>query len=135
MHKDHAPLWILPEIKNLQAAAKGTMITFPMCELGHASQKLTTLLVTPRLVEPLRFLEKLRCSHKTHRQVGGEQMDGRYTSAEAAPYPSNLNMLLAKAIAKLNETEKDPSWILGWETRRDRGVITKAAIVDSDLLF
>ena len=135
IHKDHAPLWILPEIKELQAEVKGTMITFPMCELGHASQKLTTLLVTPGLVEPLRFLGKLRCTHKTHHQVGGEQMDGKYTSAEAAQYPSNLNQLLAKAVAEVNQKTKDPSWILGWETRQDRGRKYKAAIVDPDLLF
>ena len=72
-----------------------------MCELGHASQKLTTLMVTPGVIKQLSFLADLRCSHKTHKPAGGETKNGKFTSSEAARYPKRMNEILAHAIATI----------------------------------
>ena len=95
----HVPLWNLKEVQLLQVASDATLISFPMCELGHASQKLTTLMVTPGVIKQLSFLTDLRCSHKTHKPAGGETKNGKFTSSEAARYPKRMNKILAHAIA------------------------------------
>ena len=41
LHADHAPIWLLSEVQLLQATTGARQITFPMCEVGHQSQKLT----------------------------------------------------------------------------------------------
>ena len=134
----------MPEIQALKTATKADMVTFPMCELGHDSQKLTTLMVTPGLVDHLKHLGDLKCSHKTHRQVGGADENGEFTSAQTSAYPSQLNAILANAIGskgrKLGEAgtqqegvetatisladvcgynrgSTDPKWLVGWDTQ------------------
>ena len=88
------------EVLALQSMAAATAVTFPMCALGHESQKLTTLLITPGLVEDLLPLGKLKCTHKTHKQVGGKGEDGKFTSATSSKYPAELNQILVQAITK-----------------------------------
>ena len=82
--------------------SKADRITFPMCEVGHQSQKLTTLLVTSNLAPQLDFLNDLRCRHKSHDPVGGKRdKDGvKFTSAQASRYPAQLNFIFAQAIAE-----------------------------------
>ena len=72
-----------------------------MCELGHQSQKLTTLMCTPEVYKHLAHLGKLECSHKTHKPAGGERVDGKFVSAAGAQYPAAMNAGLAEAIAKV----------------------------------
>ena len=135
----------MPEVQKLRDDSLAEEVTFPMCEVGHESQKLTTLLVTPSLFKPLEFLNYMRCSHATHRAVGGSKIDGQFSSARSSRYPARLNDILAQAIAEPNyqwcsdlQLERgpdDPDWILGWEVRRDtQGRVYRTAIVDSDLL-
>eukprot|EP00965_Chrysotila_dentata_P086003 2838326-Pleurochrysis_carterae.AAC.1 len=45
LHRDHAPIWLLPDIVALKADTGSTVITFPQCALGASSQKYTSLLL------------------------------------------------------------------------------------------
>ena len=101
LNERHAPLWEMPEIKVLQDKTNAQQISFPMCELGHQSQKLTTLMCTPGVARHLAHLRKLECSHKAHKPAGGERVDGRFISATGAQYPAAMNAELAGAIAKV----------------------------------
>ena len=48
-------------------------------------------------------LRRLECNHTSHaRTAGGEQLDGDWISREAAAYPAELNLYLAKAVSSLN---------------------------------
>ena len=71
------------------------------CERGHESQKMTTLLYTPGLTTSLSHLSQLRCTHKTHKQVGGITKNGQFTSSIAARYPGGFNLILAQSMARL----------------------------------
>ena len=100
----HAPLWEMPEIKALAAdESLGTeSVTFPLCAFGAAVQKYTTFLATSRLATLLRPLNSLKCTHKNHdQQVGGQEVDGVWSSAAHAAYPPDLNLLLARLFASL----------------------------------
>ena len=108
VHREHCPLWQADEIKTLKRLSSAQEITFPLCALGHDYQKLTiTLLCTPRLAASLRHLSKLRCNHVSHKQVGGINEDGKFTSGAAARYPAKLNLILAQSVAGLRETKYD----------------------------
>ena len=147
LHPDHAPIWLLSEVQLLQATSGARQITFPMCEVGHRSQKLTTLLVTSNLATKLDFLSDLRCTHKSHDTVGGTRdKDGvKFTSARASRYPAQLNFIFAQAIVEATMPEadevyprsiEDPEWISGWEAQRDAsGRSYWTAIIDSDQLM
>ena len=147
LHADHAPIWVLSEVQLLQETTGARQITFPMCEVGHQSQKLTTLLVTSNLASQLDFLSDLRCRHKSHDAVGGRRdKDGvKFTSAQASQYPAQLNFIFAQAIAEATtpsidgvcpRSTEDPEWISGWEVQRDReGRSYRTAIIDSDQLM
>ena len=101
IHREHCPLWLIDEIKTLKEVSSGRKITFPLCALGHDYQKMTTLLCTPKLATSLFFLTRLRCTHATHKQVGGVIKNGKFTSGIAARYPAKLNLILAQSVASL----------------------------------
>ena len=101
LNERHAPLWEMPEIKALQDKTNAELISFPMCELGHQSQKLTTLMCSPKIAKRLAHLGDLECSHKTHKPAGGERVDGKFISSAGAQYPAAMNAELAEAIAKV----------------------------------
>ena len=81
LHHEHCPLWLIDEVKALEKLSSGQKVTFPFCALGHESQKMTTLLYTPGLTASLSHLSQLRCTHKTHKQVGGIIKNGQFTSS------------------------------------------------------
>ena len=142
----------MPEVRQLAAVTGAEEISFPMCEVGHPSQKLTTLLVTSGMADTLRGLRELRCYHKTHQQVRGIRSNGAFTSARASRYPSQFNALVVKAITDLEDKrvdgpdgsgpivtcprdQSDPNWIIGWEVRQGpHGTQRREAIVDPDEL-
>ena len=101
LHHEHCPLWLMDEMKSLEELVSGQRITFPFCALGHESQKMTTLLCTPGLANSLSHLSRLKCTHKTHKQVGGVNKKGEFTSGMAARYPGSFNIILAQSVANL----------------------------------
>ena len=102
LHKDHAPLWLMPEMIALQKLAAAKLVTFPQCSFGAKSQKQTTLAFTAGFDAWLDPLSKLVCSHATHEaSAGGERVGDDWVSAGASAYPANLNHYLAQAIASL----------------------------------
>eukprot|EP00965_Chrysotila_dentata_P048189 1598343-Pleurochrysis_carterae.AAC.1 len=50
LHRDHAPIWLLPDILALKADTGSSVITFPQCALGASSQKYTSLLCSPKMM-------------------------------------------------------------------------------------
>ena len=108
LHHEHCPLWLMSEIKSLIELSSGQKVTFPFCALGHESQKMTTLLYTPGFTTSLSSLSQLKCTHKTHKQVGGTTKNGEFTSSLAAHYPGGFNLILAQSIAKLTDLESNP---------------------------
>ena len=105
LHRKHCPLWLMSEIKALEELSSGQKVTFPFCALGHASQKMTTLLYTPGFTTSLSHLSQLRCTHKTHTPVGGTTENGEFISGVAARYPGAFNFILAQSIARLANQE------------------------------
>ena len=107
LHKEHAPIWVLPDILKLREIVGAELITLPMCELGHHSQKMTTLMVTPKLAKQLSTLGQLRCTHKRHRPVAGMMRQGKWISARTAAYPTMFNQILTFAIANALTDQAD----------------------------
>ena len=99
----HAPIWRLPEVDLLRRRTRAALATFPLCELGANVQKYTTLLFSAGFAPTLAALDGLRCSHSWHDDlVGGQKRDDKvWTSASAAAYPADFNLLLARAISLL----------------------------------
>ena len=60
---EHAPLWVMEEIKELRRRTKARMITFAQChaELGSKFQKYTSILTSDRLEPHLRHMNGMRC--------------------------------------------------------------------------
>ena len=126
---------MLSEVKMLQAMTGARKLDFPMCELGHASQKLTTLMVSTGLEKSLESLSEPKCSHKTHKPAGGETENGKWTSSQAARYPTALNEALAEAIAGSqqathNYNAREPEKYID-----EYGVEREAPYVNPDLLM
>ena len=101
MDERHGPLWLHPAITKLEQATACERITFPQCAIGADYQKYTTLTCSPAYAAQLRGLNKLKCNHKAHKQVGGDRMGNEWTSALSAAYPADLNLLLAQCSATL----------------------------------
>eukprot|EP00965_Chrysotila_dentata_P181134 5979538-Pleurochrysis_carterae.AAC.1 len=96
----HAPIWIMPDNIALKSDTHATLITFPQCALGAASQKYTTLLVSAGLSPSLQSLANLRCQHSTHASLaGGSKTPEGWTSRQHSAYPPDLNFLFASVIA------------------------------------
>ena len=103
LHKDHCPLWLLPEVKALAHLAEADYCTFPQCAFGAKWQKRTTLMYTPGFHEFLSPLKKLFCNHSFHggRLDGQQGDDGTWETSEAAAYPPQLNYFFARSIEAL----------------------------------
>eukprot|EP00965_Chrysotila_dentata_P216655 6189503-Pleurochrysis_carterae.AAC.3 len=82
----HAPIWVMPGIIALKSDTSATLLTFPQCALGAASQKYTTLLVGAGLSPSLKSLMNLRCQHLTHTSLaGGSKMTEGWTPVSTQP--------------------------------------------------
>ena len=107
---DHGPLWAMPEIRQLARAAAGSSVTFPMCSFGAPWQKLTTLAYSPGFDEWLSPLGRLECSHTSHaRAAGGAVGAAGVPSSETSAYPSDFNLYIANAFARLHSSPASPS--------------------------
>ena len=98
----HGPLWLMPEIIELEKTLACRKATFPQCVFGADVLKYTTLLYTPGLHTVLGSLDGLVCPHaEGHltKSGGSRTADGVWNSAEYAAYPSELNRALAQAFA------------------------------------
>ena len=105
LHEKHAPLWLMPEIVALEKLTDAETVTFPLGAFGAEWRKDTTLMFSPGLARWLRPLSGMRCPPSIARKpVGGviETTGGRrrWRSAEAAAYPTNLNLYLSAAISR-----------------------------------
>ena len=100
LHDDHAPLWVLPEMAALKKATGASTCTCPMCAFNAEAQKITTLMFTDGFTHWLDRLSKLRCGHHSHSKAAGSERDanGRWVSGDAAAYPADFNLYLAKAV-------------------------------------
>jgi len=106
--REHAPLWLMPEVIAFKEHAGCREVTFPQCAFGAVYRKMTTFLLTPALGHLLGDLNDLRCNHTHHeRRAGGERdAQGVWNSKAAAAYPPDLNWTLAGAF---NALVDDPS--------------------------
>ena len=99
---EHGPLWLMPEIIELERALSCRKATFPQCVFGADVLKHTTLLYTPGLHTVLGRMDGLTCPHADGHSVksgGSRTDDGVWNSAGYAAYPSKLNLALAQAFA------------------------------------
>lgn len=101
MDERHAPLWLFPAVDRLRSVTSGELITFPQCALGADFQKYTTFLCSSAFAAQLRSLTNLRCTHASHKQVGGQRRGDAFTSGDSAAYPADLNLLLAQCCATM----------------------------------
>lgn len=95
--RQHAPLWLMPAVQELQADTDAHLITFPQCALGGQFQKWTTLMVAGPAAGALQPLDGLRCDHHKarHTRVAkGTEPDGSPSSAAAAAYPPIMNVVV-----------------------------------------
>ena len=87
--KEHAPLWIMPDILALERRASCQHATFPQCAFKAPYRKETTLSFTLGLAAALRPLDALFCTHESHKKNswrGGRAVVVRLTLL-SPPFP------------------------------------------------
>ena len=99
---EHGPLWLHPEIIELQRRTGALFILFDQCALFSPFMKSTCLLVSPVLYPALKQLWGCRCTCiEPHKEVAiGRDREGHWRSAAAAAYPERMNEILVKAACK-----------------------------------
>ena len=99
LHEDHGSLWRYPNFRQLVRSTDACLCTFAQCMFGAEFQKYTTLAYSKGLSPLLVSLDRLRCTHTTHKGVSGgtRGQDGTWTSARAAAYPPDFNLFLARS--------------------------------------
>lgn len=86
--RQHVPLWLMPDIRELVRGIQVEWVSFPMCAFGGAFQKWTALMVAGPRAPALRALRNLVCVHARHeRRASGVGMSGELESAQAGAYP------------------------------------------------
>ena len=109
----------MKSVKSFSERLRCGFITFAQCMIGGDFQKYTTLLVSPGMSTHVDALSGLKCIHKSHaRRAGGDKVDGRWVSAEAAAYPAELNLFFAQAFARLVSSHAP-------RERRDSGPVNR----------
>eukprot|EP00965_Chrysotila_dentata_P032763 1091646-Pleurochrysis_carterae.AAC.1 len=104
---DHAPIWLMPCIRDaLRNTGAGT-VTFAQCALGAKARKCTTVAHASSLAAFVGRLQEARCEHGagTHPEVAyGRDQAGRAMAAQSAAYPKGLNEALAEALTRAAES-------------------------------
>ena len=100
--RDHGSLWATSPFRRLKDAIPlSSTCTFAMCKFnGGVAQKYTTLWFTNDAAKVLSQLDgpEYKCDHDSHeRWVGGQKVDGQWSSKSFAAYPKLLNVRLAMA--------------------------------------
>eukprot|EP00965_Chrysotila_dentata_P117983 3900225-Pleurochrysis_carterae.AAC.3 len=80
----HASLWVVPDVVALKFDTSASLITFPQCALGAASQKYTTLLVSAGLSPSLQSLQTSALPAFDARGSSGRIEDGRRMDVASA---------------------------------------------------
>eukprot|EP00965_Chrysotila_dentata_P105449 3482620-Pleurochrysis_carterae.AAC.1 len=84
---DHAPIWLLPQMRDALQRAGADTVTFAQCALGARARKYTTLAHARALSPHLQPLRDARCTHGTdsHPEVAyGRDQAGRAMAAQSA---------------------------------------------------
>ena len=108
--KDHAPLWLMPDILKIQQKYKATLITFPACAIGAPFQKLTSILISRDFIPALQYLSNLKCTHKKgeHVRIAGYTADGKWFSNQSAKYGQELCEVFASALPIITDVNSAP---------------------------
>ena len=123
----HAPLWLMPSVRDARKDLGLRSVTFPQCGLGGRFEKFTTLWYSPSMAPTLDVLHACTCRHGSHGEVArGKDRHKRWISAEAAAYPAQMNELLAKAAAStLSHAEQAQTLrVRRWYKINKRGQLT-----------
>ena len=106
LHEDHGSIWQMPEIIQLAKVTGALTVDFSQCMIGAPWQKRTTLMYTGAFEDWLLPLAKLDCDHSSHKRAAGgmKDLEGEWNSSEAAAYPPQLNLYLAKTIVSLHSS-------------------------------
>ena len=100
MWRNHAPIWIMPAMRELMDATGAAIAEFPQCAHGSEAQKWTAVLRTADLCEPLRALTEVGCAHAKHSKVAvGLDADGHTRSQPTAAYPAQMCATAARGLA------------------------------------
>ena len=96
----HASLFQMPEVGTYADSTNSSLVTFPMCALGLAAQKYTSVLATPAAAAVLAPLDGLQCTHGNHpARAYGTLPEGSSASRAAGRYPASFSRVLAAALA------------------------------------
>ena len=123
----HAPLWLMPCMRDARRDLGLRSVTFPQCGLCGSFEKFTTLWYSPSMAPTLDVLHSCTCRHGSHSEVArGKDRHKRWISAEAAAYPAQMNELLAKAAAStLSHAEQAQTLrVRRWYKINKRGQLT-----------
>ena len=100
MHKDHCPLWVLPEIMALRDQTSAECATFAQCRFGAESQKQTMFMYSAGLRSRLGLLTAFQCECPSHTQrAGGQRMLSGWNSKCTAAFPERLNQFICEGIS------------------------------------
>ena len=66
--REHAQLWLMPEVIAFKKHAGCREVTFPQCAFGSMFRKMTIFFLTPALGHILGGVNNLRCTHTHHEQ-------------------------------------------------------------------
>ena len=126
INHEHAPIWLMPEMQELQRYATCRSSTFPMCAFGRPYQKQTTLMYSPGLAPGLDDLNFLKCTHADHKEKAGGSRDSNdeWNSAAAAAYPAELNLIISYAIANLRKDVGEPALLPEVSRRANKEKLT-----------
>ena len=100
--RHHAPLWLLPCMRELAAHIQPTWVTFPQCALAEDwYQKWTTLMTAGPRAHELRQLGQLSCTHTKHARVArGRNAAGVSHAAASGAYPLGMVAFVVWALLR-----------------------------------
>ena len=97
--RDHCPLWLMREVRELAQSTSPRWATGALCRCGSEFQKYLTLMAAGPRADRLLPFNRLVCNHTSHaRRAIGLAPDGTPNSAAAGVYPP---ILCAWALAAL----------------------------------
>ena len=99
--RQHAPLWLMPCMRQLATATKPVWLTFPQCAMGGDFQKWTVLMAAGPRAEQLQALGRLTCTHEKHKRVAqGRDSNGESNAAASGAYPLGMAAFVMYALVR-----------------------------------
>ena len=111
--REHAPLWMMEEIVELQRRTRATTVSYPQCAMGGAYQKYTTLMYSREQEAVMAGLALYECTHAKHVSVArgwlrrAKGWFRAWKSARAAAYPAEMNDKIIDALTYMDRAGRE----------------------------